>query len=499
MSEYFVKDPIDCSDAELTKFLTSKGVEDPKGLRKSDKVRFAQTILRTQNRNTIMFKAPSKGFIERGIFKARKWLSKNEQASIPEVGDLITLNLDSPNPSAPSVVSSTGYNNYLQAMNNLSMKKSTLPVFSPSSVPAISDSLSQVAHYDCSHPGSDMDQELEHENLLVEKKSAPRRPPAPAPRKNLTKKVDISKPEGDRGGGDHLYQSSPIDFPRSSPNERTKQNISGQKQEKNTLLTNDQTAYVTRDNNKYKFDLKFDTNSVSIEDFLKALNRWRVANQASDEKAINQGLQNFKNVSLANNIIETLSPEGQYNFEVFYGEMMDKLGKSRREWYRTFQKDIRNKNESCVEFFGKLCSHLKHGLGTNELNEVEQNQVTEKFLEAVHPDLRGFLVIREPEVSFHDVAQVAQKIELARNIPRCKPAMINNVMPTKSGDFPKSENNYKGATKNFPKKKFGPCTLCNKEGHSLPFCYGNAAGERFNLEKFHAAKKTGNKDSQALN
>ena len=62
-----------------------------------------------------------------------------------------------------------------------------------------------------------------------------------------------------------------------------------------------------------------------------------------------------------------------------------------------------------------------------ELSEDHQNICLEKFLSSVHPTLRGFLEVREPEVTFHDVAYVAQRIELAQNISRVKPAIVNNI------------------------------------------------------------------------
>ena len=491
MSDFFVKDPIDCSEAELNKFLIVKGVQDAKGLRKSDKVRIAQAILRADNRNTIIFKAPRKGFVERGIFKARKWLSRNQQAEVPEVHDLINLNT----PSAPSVVSSTGYlrpRNYLQPTSTHvnPPPRQNMPKFDPSPIPT--DVSSDTANYAISYPDSDATFEME--------RVIPQRP-APVPRKSISRQT-VSKIEPARVNHIRMDQESPIDQARNSPGQKTKQEISEVPPVRNvgnSVLTQDHSGHYFKDSNKYKFDLKFDTNSVSIEDYLKALNRWRIANRASDEKAINQGLQNFKNVSLANNIVETLSPEAHVDFETFYISLMDKLGKSKREWYQTFQRDVRHKNESAIEFFGKLCGHLKLGLGTNELTEAEQTQVTEKFLESVHPDLRGFLVIREPEVSFHDIAQVAQKIELARNIPRVKPASINNVMPAKPCEFKKAAPRPKpqNAQKNGPNKFF--CTLCNKNGHSIEYCYGNAAGKRFDLAKFRAGQQADSKVAPALN
>ena len=78
---------------------------------------------------------------------------------------------------------------------------------------------------------------------------------------------------------------------------------------------------VANDRNKYKFELKYDSNTITIEHFLKSLERWRLSNDASDEKAIFQGLNNFKNVALANNISETLSLEALGNFEIFSEEL----------------------------------------------------------------------------------------------------------------------------------------------------------------------------------
>jgi len=506
MTDYFVKDPIDCSDAELNKFLITKGVEDAKTLKRSDKVKIAQLILKSYNRNTIIFKAPKSGVIGRSIFRAKRWLSRNEHGvEVPEVDDLVRINST---PSAPSVVSSVNWRVILQDQNtegqntqgqstrvyNNVPQERTLPAFDPSSISrASSETASNVANYAVSYPGSEASFEAE-EVKQVPKRPAPRLAPRPAPRPAPRRLAPLPRKIVDLS---HLEEAriNDVEFEpeRLSNKEASKQEISTNevKGNINSLLTNDQTA-VTRNFNRYKFTLKFDTNTVSIEDYLKSLNRWRLANNASDENAINQGLQNFKNVSLANNIVETLSGEAQCDFAVFYGELMDKLGKSRREWYRVFQTDTRNKNESAVEYFGKLCAHLKLGLGKNDLSEAEENQITEKFLESVHPDLRGFLVIREPEVSFCDVATVAQKIESARNIPRVKPATVNNIMPGKPKSAPKTSNGPKRESRFF-------CHVCNRGGHSTDFCYGNPTGKYFNLEKFRQSNNVQAKNTPALN
>ena len=102
---------------------------------------------------------------------------------------------------------------------------------------------------------------------------------------------------------------------------------------------------------------------------MKVLDRWRVGNAASDAKTIIMGLQNFKNISLANNLAETLSYEANVDFEVFCKELKIKLGNSKRENYKLFQRETRKSSETCFEFFAKLCSRLRSALGVDALNQ----------------------------------------------------------------------------------------------------------------------------------
>ena len=140
----------------------------------------------------------------------------------------------------------------------------------------------------------------------------------------------------------------------------------------------------------------------------------------------------------------------------------------------TFTNETRKKDETCSEYFDKLVAALKLGLNVSVLSEDHQNICLEKFLSSIHPTLRGMLEIREPEVTFHDVLYIAQRIELAQNIPRIKPAVVNNVNKKASNT---GGNN---ANQNLI------CAGCRGQGHSVEQCWGNRNGKNFKPELFHA-------------
>ena len=203
------------------------------------------------------------------------------------------------------------------------------------------------------------------------------------------------------------------------------------------------------------------------------------------------GLANFKNISLANNISETLTYEAMADFDTFCFEIKSKLGQSRREWYKIFQRNSRNKNKSCYEFFARLVSQLKMGLGITQLSSEHQTMVLEKFLSALHPQLQGFLEIRDPEPSFFNVAEIAAKIELAQNIPRIRPIEVNNTQGNNRGQ----NSNFNSKVNENPVKSSGPkriipvCEFCELKGHATETCFGNPKGNRFRPAIFQALQE----------
>ena len=99
MDNYYVKDPVDCTNGELDRYLLHKGLSDVKNLIKSDKVKLAKQFLARENRNTIVFRKP-KSLLGKSIFHVKKYLNKDSvQENLPFKSNEIV-------PSAPSNVSS---------------------------------------------------------------------------------------------------------------------------------------------------------------------------------------------------------------------------------------------------------------------------------------------------------------------------------------------------------------------------------------------------------
>ena len=509
MSNIFVKDPIDCSDSELNKFLNVRGIESTKGLRKSDKVKIAQALLHQEGRATIIFKEPKKGLFSKAMFRVQRHFNREPE---PNLANLVELESPANAPSEASSLSCAGqraFNNifntpYQRAHQGMSthvqnsQRPRTLPAFDPSpinpyyaapertvrAVPVANDPWPEAISY----PTSEISDRSERR--VTPKRAAPIRPVSKShpfdPDTVVSALEHIRQPQ-------HSEQdlNSPIPMTRDGPKKVPKQEMSNNKQ---SLMSQDNSkpeVVTYKDTNKSKFSLKYNSNAISIEDYLKALDRWRLANWATDEKAINMGLQNFTNVSAANNISETLSSEAREHFDTFCEEMKVKLGKTKRQWYHQFQRDIRNKDESCIEFFGKLVSHLKLGLSVVDLTEEHKIMLVEKYLASLHPELRGFLELREPEVTYEDVATVAQKIELARGISRTRPAQINNAC---GGQDIKQESFNNSRNQGAPFF----CELCQRQGHTIQFCYGNANGKKFDLRKFQQLQGNNNRNNRNI-
>ena len=478
MDKFFVKDPIDCSTGELTRFLLKKNNSlKLSNMLKSEKVNLAQQYLAVDNRRTIMFKKPNNLIGKIKYAFEKKLIKKNQTAHELDnfaIGSAISA-------SAPSRVSSIDTNTYVKNLIPVnSTQKATLPIFNPSSA----------------HEPSDSGSVITASSVKSERLRPTRRAPIIPPRPSGSKPhryVEFSPIEGDRGNNSHYFEDSPV------PNYRARSELLEKSKLQTMSLNPNQDPRLSRemtrntfvdDKIKYKFDTKFDTNTISIEDFLKALDRWRCANSASDEKTILMGLANFKNISLANNISETLTYEALADFDTFCHEIKSKLGQTRREWYKVFQRNSRNKNESCYEFFAKLVSQLKMGLGITQLSSEHQTMVLEKFLSGLHPQLQGFLEIRDPEPTFFNVAEIAAKIELAQNIPRVRPIEVNNTQVQKSSqnNFVQNNQNRNSGTPRV-KKEFPVCEFCKAGGHLAESCFGNKNSDRYRPEIFNALQE----------
>jgi hypothetical protein len=324
MDKFFVKDPIDCSTGELTRFLLKKNNNlNLSNMLKSEKVNLAQQYIAVDNRRTIMFEKPNNLIGKIKYAFEKKLIKKNQTAH-----ELDNFAIESAiSASAPSRVSSIDTNTYVKNLIPVySTQKATLPIFNPSSAHEPSDSGSVITA-----------SSVKSERLRPTRR-APIIPPRPSGSKPY-RSVEFSSIEGDRGKNSHYFEDSLV------PNYRAQSELLEKSKLQTMSLNPNQDPRLSRemtrntfvdDKIKYKFDTKFDTNSISIEDFLKALDRWGCANSASDEKTILMGLANFKNISLANNISETLTYEAMADFDTFCDEIKSKLGQTRREWYKVF-------------------------------------------------------------------------------------------------------------------------------------------------------------------
>ena len=304
MDKFFVKDPADCSTGELDRFLSRKNNTLNLNILKSDKIEIARQYLAHDNRTTIMFKKPS-NLIGKIKYAFEKKMSKRYQTAQEldnfAIGSAISA-------TAPSRVSSRGPQTVTHNQFPInSTRKATLPIFNPGSVKSPSET------------GSVITASINSERLRPTR-IAPVIPPRPLKNQTVHRSVEFSPIEGDRGNTSHYFNDSsvPINRAKSEIPDRSKLPSVSNHQ----LISREYTRNTIIDDKiKYKFDTKFDTNTISIEDFLKALDRWRCANSASDEKTILMGLANFRNISLANNISETLTYEAMADFDTFCFEI----------------------------------------------------------------------------------------------------------------------------------------------------------------------------------
>jgi hypothetical protein len=474
---FYCKAPADCTEGELDRYLSHKNIQYKK-LKKSEKIELVKGVLAASRRHTIIFKSP-KSVLGKAVFTARKFLDRKNITKNPFLSDELV-------PTAPSVVS--GHEQFLNPFVE-STPKQRLPFFNPGSIVDTNSILTGSEHEGDSKmrvppqipPRLHETNPFYSENSQV--RSSPNTPKINEqvrfkPVVNFSPAVTFSPVELNRGSVHENYRAQSLNNEISRV--ENDQYYSKDQQEMSRNQTNSR-INVANDRNKYKFELKYDSNTITIEHFLKSLERWRLSNDASDEKAIFQGLNNFKNVALANNISETLSLEALGNFEIFSEELRSRLGNSPREWYRSFNTTRRQKSETCYEFFSKLVSELKMGLQVTMLSHEHKAMLLEKFLSELHPELRGLLEIREPEVTFENVALVAHKIETIKGIPRVACVSINN--------FEK-----KSAKLNFSRadRENWFCDFCQNKGHTRNYCFKNPESKSFNLERFEAAENARN-------
>ena len=494
---FFEKNPLDCSTLELNNFLKSRNYTGVKNLRKSDKITIVKDLLKSEGRTTVRIMKPDNLLARAKYYSQKSRYSKTDSVTGSES--------ESATRSSVSIIPRKHPfdPDYQATSTRVESTRQNLPAYDPSPIESVTST----------------DNGIKPREPIV--KTRPERPPL----FQVEKMADLS-----------ISDDSEIDFPRGGPTgiekpetklktEHTEQGVSYE----NPMLSLDASRPVppprTSRNSRninysqtfsqpvikgFKFTDKYGDN-MDIEDYILSLNRWRTATGASDSQAIMQGLANFSNVTTANQVVETLPDEAMHDFVIFVNSLREKLGKTARAWYQQFNRDVRKSNESCYLLLGKLASHLRLGLEVSVLSAEHEKMVVERFLECLHPELRGILEARDDPPRFDNIAEIANRVELARGIPRIKPASINNTLrnPTKTDQREKDSKagacftcHQKGhfthecpfrqkSNSILPQKSLEKCTCCKKVGHNAERCFLNPLSENFDLKKyreFHVQK-----------
>ena len=221
-----------------------------------------------------------------------------------------------------------------------------------------------------------------------------------------------------------------------------------------------------------KFTTMFDDKTDDIEQYLTALKRWQRLNDIDSCVAISVALQNFKTQELANYTETALTSMAFTSIELFSTEVQKILGKTREQWLDQFDSIKRRNTESCFTFFARLQSVLKNALGVSDLNSEHKRLIVRKFLKSLHPTLRGHLESRDEPITFDNAAIIANRVELALDIPKGSTVReVHNIGSSKP-KFSQARKTYF-------------CYICNREGgHNTEYCFGNPNGRNFDLEKF---------------
>ena len=500
MSDFYEKNPLDCSSAELNNFLKSRKFTSVKSMRKSDKIAIVKNLLTIEGRSKLRIMKPD-NILARAKYYADK-AKYTRSASETESGSKSSVSFIPPkHPFDPD---------YQVSSTKIGSDKVGLPRYNPSPVGSVISTDGEVR---------------------PKKPVRPANPPIRPKISYVEDLIDLSisdESEIDQVRGEETgYNKAEQGLSRADTRlkaENTEQNLS-----KNPYLSLDMTKPPvppkTSSRNQageftqsfsqpvmkgFKFTDKYGDN-MDIEDYILSLNRWRTATGASDSQAIMQGLANFSSVTTANQVVETLPDEAMHDFVIFANSLREKLGKTARAWYQQFNRDVRKSNESCYLLLGKLASHLRLGLEVSVLSAEHEKMVVERFLECLHPELRGILEARDDPPRFDNIAEIANRVELARGIPRIKPASINNTLriPTKTEQREKDSKagacftcHQKGhlthecplrqkSNSILPQNSLEKCTCCKKVGHNAERCFLNPLSENFDLKKyreFHVQK-----------
>ena len=228
-----------------------------------------------------------------------------------------------------------------------------------------------------------------------------------------------------------------------------------------------------------KFLVKFDEKKSSIESYLAAVDRWRLANNISDDQAMAIALDGFTNLELANHVSTgIMSNEDILTFDDFVAKLREYLGRSRTQFLDEFDSTKRKSQESPYVFLARLTDLLKLGLEVDTLTPEHNALIVRRFLKGLHPKLRGLLEARDEEPQIDTVAKLAWKLETALSIPAG--AVVETVEKVNAVNA-RSPNLERKVSFSREQK----CGICARN-HATDRCFGNPASVNFDLQRFYA-------------
>ena len=437
------KRPMDCSKRELEDFLHQNGYSLPECDRDlmmyhHRLIESAEQILRKRDRTFIEFH--STGLKKRlgqlkGLFNQRKNSESSAQSLSPPP------EISAPRPSKPTLVE-IGFDPEIESrMNNLALSEDSIENYRPSGFPPPPPSMLAAPQVTFAQ---DNDRELSNleanrgQDMSMRETSTPYRQPAKRQRQESRIRSHIVTPS----------------------NQHKSENYSqfGDKPFRSKFLT------------------KFDEKKTSIESYIAAVDRWRVANEISDDQAMAVALDGFTNLELANHVSTGIMSSGISTFENFCQKLREYLGRSKTQFLDEFDSTKRKSQESPYVFLARLQDLLKLGLELEDLTSEHNELIVRRFLKGLHPKLRGLLEARDEVLTIDTVAKLAWRLETALQIPAgATVETINNIDTNKVVASEKKVS--------FQPKK---CEICGKSSHNTSRCFGNPASRDFDLNRFYS-------------
>ena len=230
-----------------------------------------------------------------------------------------------------------------------------------------------------------------------------------------------------------------------------------------------------------KFTQKFDSNKVSIEDYLQSVSRWKRSNNVNDILAISTCLENFTDIGLANTIDGNLTDFEKNNFEAFTSSLIEKLGRPGESWMDEFETMKRANKEAPFTFLSRLSAALKKGHNINILTSEHKRLVLRRFVNGSHQKVKEQLKLRN-DLTFDNCAEISRRIEEAFEINGGATVTINHIEKTQNSN--KTSNRPNVTRFHSPPPRREPCHICHQENHLTKHCFGNLASPFFSKEKF---------------